>query len=102
MTPIKRLTDAQLLIKDQQLQSRHYYWSHRSKARKYSKANSEKRKATAAKWRLDNRERYLKQQFKYDITRRGNLTIMERTLLIYRRTMKREAEARRGKGSTML
>lgn len=98
MTPKSLLTPEEYAIKIKRAKARRYYRYHKAKARKYSEANKEKRRLAAAKWRLENRERYLKQQFRYDITKRGNLTTMERYFMIYRRTIKRDAEAKQGKG----
>lgn len=66
----KPLTDEQRARK--RAASRAWYASNKEAKKSYYKKNKKRIKEAARNWRAENRDRYLKQQSKYNATRHKN------------------------------
>ena len=70
MTTNKSHKDLAIDIANKREYARAYYQAHKADSRARYQKDKEKIKARSAKWKVDNRERYLKQQAAYDRTGR--------------------------------
>lgn len=89
MTKSKSHKDMAIEIANKRKYAKKYYETHKAEARARYLKDKEKIKARSVKWKVDNRAQYLEQQARYDLFKRGSLTIQERFEKAIRRREKR-------------